>query len=1729
MRRPVRSIRRDGFVLLAVLLALLALFALSAPFLATARNADAASHQGADAAQLRLALDGAERHARYSLERTHPALDETPDFDDATELEVEVDFPEGFVDPHDPRGVAWDVEATDLSGRVDLASAPPQVIAALTGSVTRLSAPLEAAADELPLLQPERFGEGAVVVINGESIQLGGATEDGGRAAETRGIGTDVDDEGNVLSNGPAPRRGHGLGSYVLDERAFAVAVWRTLSIDGSPRRLDVVEEVRAAEEFSLSGGYGDAEMAALRRLSHLTAPAGRDAAWQRPVRVFNPLIAGETYLVAVRQGRWFGVGTTVKIESRSGPELRVVIARENDGRIRLDRAVDLSHEAPGTWISALVRRPVNVNSAPEPVLLALVENLKLRGQNHRITAREATALAAEIVRLRPFTGFQDFVERLVLPAGGIDSDEEVEPGTGDVAAPVLDDPRDAVALYTNALNANDARLEFSTMPVAFTSSGSFEFELRAAVNGDTGLERTSGERGRIVRVAPEGGEILRVFTRQEDFDRALRLGRRAPYWLTGPASTGRYDGGVTPPSRVVPHIGTVRGQRFLPGIDEPILDADGNPLPTERVFADSVSGAGRATSAGSGGVSDFGFVSLDPIRVLPTGRTQGRILHFDQESRSLDGRYLPDAAVVRDPSDGVARWASGTGLALPVGLSMWVRPESPGDGTLLSVGGASARNDRVVLGMSGEDLVLEVFDGMGDHPMTPFQEITRVRFPLAGDANAPGLPAGIWSHVDLDVRGTRPDQVDLIVNGSRVGVQREGMTRLSANLSAGATGIPVESTEGFPDVCVLRIGSELIEAVRTGDNGFQAIHADSGENAGFGGRLARVRFDTEGSPTASPTTLASALTTGAYPAGTTVSLYGYSMPLAEGVPAGGAVLTAPIGEFRVARVAPMPSDNSLSPINFTLGENLIPLGRGWLGTQTGVLPLAPADLNGTLEDTLAAFNPGGGYAVLSGPGDLRFQGSTLGELTGTFVGGPEIVRYSGVTPTGLQVVERGIALAGGLTPPGQDLAQGKSFVFDWQINFEQASAPSAPGNDILGAATFCYPISIPAPGIGEFDFAVPLNGNSAFAQVTRLDDPELTEWVRYDTIDVPASQLVRSDPGVITAVSVALHSGISGQETFAPAFQPGGGGGAPGIPGGGGGLPGLPGGKTSSLMRTRGLPRAGLASAAAPLPDWDARRGVDLLEDLPLTRTVASILHFRGVLGTQGQAHPAGVQVLPVFGIRTNDFTVDVGRPGRFDPVFITEGDATSVGFPAMVHRAHYPANERVQHSWSSVPDGTLLATPGQPVVVPQLGIPFRGYVALETSLPAPTGLGTGVQQPPSGQGIAVLDERLLARMTKFPSGELPRAVTGAVLGASAGGAFDYGVPDATIDEVVFGGAIAFRGVGGPAGAITATEGAPMLVGESFDPSSLSFRVQQASLRTPSGNVSSLTPVVSALSASGGLLRIGEEILCYSGYDPLEGEITVAQGGRGMLGTRPQPHIISEPVHWMEDWRATTLAAPVGPDDATLTLTSLVDFPREGTVLIGGELIHYTQIFGGALAMPRTSAEPGAMDDEGFGAFRGRYGTTPQSHAAGAPVILFPARYHDRYAPRFDAPELAYFGLEVEDPGSFFTGVTWRAIESSIGGPEVIVLQRLGDAPWDGDPEEDPRLMLMQDGALEGGRWPIDLGGDRIQWRVFARYPPGAFDPISGLAHGWKETPRFEELAVTYRAQSAVLRSVKR
>ena len=164
-------------------------------------------------------------------------------------------------------------------------------------------------------------------------------------------------------------------------------------------------------------------------------------------------------------------------------------------------------------------------------------------------------------------------------------------------------------------------------------------------------------------------------------------------------------------------------------------------------------------------------------------------------------------------------------------------------------------------------------------------------------------------------------------------------------------------------------------------------------------------------------------------------------------------------------------------------------------------------------------------------------------------------------------------------------------------------------------------------------------------------------------------------------------------------------------------------------------------------------------------------------------------------------------------------------------------------------------------------------------------------------------------------------------------------------------------------------------------------------------------------------------------------------------------------------------------------------------------------------------------MDRQGRGLFRGRFGTVPAAHTAGTPVIVFPFRYWDRWTERADAPELFYFGFSGGQPDAFWKRAFWDVDDAPVAGARLGVLTRTRpDIPWDADPELEDGLSVDFAGRLDAGGNAIGVQSSRVDWRAFVRYEPGAFDPLLGLSHGWKTTPRLTLFGAEMIGPSAIL-----
>ncbi|WP_145068637.1 hypothetical protein [Engelhardtia mirabilis] len=1745
---------------MTVLLVLVSLLVLCTPFLWTASNTDRTSARLLSETQTRIALDTAARHARHALGRSHPALDSTRFSDGPEELNPDDRDVAELLDAADRNGVMWGHEVTDLSGLVDLNSASPLLLANLLGQAGYLTQPIDAGKQEFDLAGGRGLRSSGLLRIGGELVNY--TSREGSKlGGMTRGLFGTAEPCGFWLASG------HGAGAVVTGYDGWGLAQWRMSRGMQDARGLtvgDIARELPAFIPAALAESdpsLGQPDLQAVledRVLSDLTATLGRTTTlhggvaagdrWQYPVRLLNDLNAGTDCRLLLSDGRWVNPGTTVMIRQGGTSELGLVRGAGGGAAVLTETVVN-SYDAGEAEVLVLARRPVNINSASPEVLSALFENLKLVGVNQRISRAEAEELAVRVMTQRPFVGFEDFLQRIVLPAAGIASWDEVKPLSTAVGEeqkqaalerflarleerdPPFLSQDDARALYTNAVCATDVSLEFSTAPFSFSSRDTYDIELRASVNAPSGVQRLAGRRRQIEWVAPQT-DLLRLWTAQEDFDESLRLGRAAPGWGTGPITTTLHDTGYgsTPPPRS--RVQFMTGELDL---------GDDQAVPFARSLFPSR--------------DESGFAKPWHVRLDEEGPRAGAVTHFDLDETALEGHDTSEEPWQRSAS---ALGLFDAGLLAPFTLSFWAKPTGTTAGRLLDVAGDDPNGDRVTLFVEEEsnELVLRVLDGPGDHPATAFPEYTEARLEL-GDSGA--LPADTWSHVEATVSGTRPDQLLLRVDGFSK-ARTPGMTRLTSALGTDASLIQVESTEGFPPFGPIRIGDEVIEATVLDDDTLQVAFTDSGELAGFGGRLAREIAP----PTATGTYDNEGLFKDtSYPAGTPVHVYGYSLPIDSNVPAGGLRLRGDLGAFAAGRVVGL--EGTSNPLGDLLSAEIeltlpgggfvtgaLQFGRGWDSADNDVtgLRLAPVDAGQSTGDVMSAFSPDGGYAAVmqriwvTNFVDEAIEDPEFLELIDTMtpVGGLEIVRYSGVDGDVLTIPQGGFGVDSSelarLGDQAVDLlgkiGGPKAFIVDWELVLGAQGFPSVGFDSVSNRhnrsiewQTIVAPISIGVTGTAQ-SLLPPQPFQSEFVQITETGvDSGKSEWVRYDEIKTSGSgiDLVRSAPlGLLELFSAALNQITFIEERLVGSLQ--GGVGGPFVP--------EPAPLEPLAATVPAVPEPAIiepAPSAAQIssgvfwaPEHGGSEAVEIADDLVYTRAVRTGFQHRGVLGTYSFEHSADVDVLPVFRVfdrRTVAGEVDElqhiqpswGWPGAGDPVFLVDEDVEDIGSPGTIHRAVRPAGY-LRYAWEDGPN--LTVTADTPLLRSDEGF-LSGpcYVAMREPL--------GVFGAPSADfgpngnpaNADRVDPRRISRLVKFPSGEMPRLATQVALGGDVAQSED---PVAMLVDEVF-----RRRTEVQAG--QSLRGAAYILSAGLDDGDDAMLLSVSRLRAVRGHVpgTGLFGSGSGFDTDAGLMRIGSEIVAYTDMTEEGSLLLSVEGlGRGLLGTEAQAHVPGEPVHFLDHISVSKLTSSMSADDADIFVSDNSDMPREGTVLIGEELLHHTNKIDG-LGMPARSTEPGAQDGKGAGLFRGRFGTEPDAHPEGAPVIHFQTRYWDRYPDDSDAPELQFLGLDLPQPDAWVRSVLVEQTEPSFGGVRTGLMIRTDPTvAWDADPEKTPGLKRYWLDQLAGRPAPVRAQASRVELRLFHQFEQGAFDPLSG-SQGWKDVPVIEQVAIDYIAPGRV------
>jgi hypothetical protein len=1055
-------------------------------------------------------------------------------------------------------------------------------------------------------------------------------------------------------------------------------------------------------------------------------------------------------------------------------------------------------------------------------------------------------------------------------------------------------------------------------------------------------------------------------------------------------------------------------------------------------------------------------------------------------------GRHDKIAFPFADGSSFVGRWAT----------SFWVEPQSLEGTTLFDHGvGDPDRNRLAVHGRDG-NLVFEVIDEAGIDP-DPSQSPAGVErtaaqwtLPLA----ELGLPADTPLHLSVSAYGNRADDLSVAIDGLVRG-KPKFRTYLTASIpvfdpnlgnnSDNPPGQPgseryldlqVESTEGFPQVGTLRIGTELFEYTGINGNSFQCQWKDSmgGRGVRMIGREFRpdIPVDGNGEPTidiSDPKLQGVSLDVyPEHPAGSQVELYGYSTLLSDDSPmmVGSTQLAGSLGGWAVARgFIDNPRQIVITP---PTGSPLL-IGTGLDINWTGDLKLAdplqtgtqqpPKDAQANITD---AFPATGGYALLL-QRRLNWEGSNQpnGLTSTTQVSGIEVIRYTSRQGNKLTGVQRAQKLPGDDRGIQGALYDGtaRNFVADYNDGWYFPANPQTKLDEYPTLILWVIPISVAVQSANVL-WDPQTSGFSEWVQIyPKGGDASDTEWVRYDAI-AQGVHLVRANRPAWDALFYALTNT-----------------------------------RTVDTMRVGPL-GATQGPSDPTAPPWGTVQATSgsigyvprLEADFPQIHAARRALAFRGDPFTRTSSHGhSGSTVMQCQRLQLNwgNFGSFTGRVGRHDRIALVQGSTASGSArpPIEWHTVNWSA--RQYRAGALLPPGPENFGPW----------PFQLVAFTDGVQGAFIGPATGTWPA---------EPRQYDRVVKFPSGELPAAFCENV--AIGSGVGNVQPVTGFVDEIE----------------VTTHPLADLLVETAFNASANTFHVLPGTTYNAAATDWRQAGLADTYPEAGGLLQIDGEVLAYQ--TRADGTFTVATNGRGLLHTEAKDHDRGARVHLLTHRPMAILAGNVGPRAESLPVQAQGGLPTTyGTLLLGREVLHYTWVRAPSgqttLEMPRWYP-PGEdpTSTQGRGLFRGRFGTAPQGGVTGEAVIGFPFRYWDRFAEQSDDPELAYAQLTTTSAPAFFRTLHWRE-ETRDPRVDIICLVRAdGRAPWSADPATTPDLWRFEQAADSDIVHRIATQASRLEVRFETVYKPGVLDLVTFRQHGWKTSARVEDVRLDYEGQRRIV-----
>ncbi len=1698
-----------GVALLAVLFALMLLALLALPFaVSMSVGAEAASRE-----LQQTAVEQASASVRDLLladaALSDPTFDATPSFDGRDEWPDHVELPQAFEALQEEGRVLLGGEVWDQQRFFALDGVSPLVLSNLLGTTTRLREDLLPDATAMLVEDAERLPDAGFVWVAGELVHYG--SKDSSSLLElTRGV---LQDQGFATGKEPVS-----ASALVLDHRCVLAAAWPfTHRGHGATRRpfssTGELAEIEAAE----MGVFTADELDTLRANLSVDTLAETAATWGRPERVFDDLQGGLSRSLRVRSALHVGAGSTIRITNlRTGTiEHALVMATESERStqdlvfpvFRLDLLVPVAQDFPAidTVVEPLIPAPVNLNTAPVEVLTALFGEVRRAAsvRVHDSDGRQRTApppafsrsmarsLAEEIVTRRsgdarepgmgPFTGWKDLVERVLKP--------RIETASSNTTKLLW------LSLYRNLETGRDSTLEMGTAPICFVSGPWVGYRAAASRSRSIVAPGVAARHERTgTAVAVPGFTLEHVWNTQQLFEESFRLDRRAPFWTTTPINLGALQPGETgndPAPRYFPHLVPV-------------------------AYPDLGLGAPRYAN------SDPADASLQPARATSVAQQwlRGQLARADTFAQSTDPRGHdvkkdgPYQMQNTGPSTGGGNQAAGGGrhdkIAFPfanqdsfVGrfaTSFWVEPQALEGTTLFDHSdGAKDRNRIAVLGREG-NLVFEVIDeaGLDPDPSASPSGVERTAAQWTLPLPELGLPADTPLHLSVSAFGNRADDLSIAVDGMVRGKVKY-RTWLTASLPVfdpnlgnnrddppGQPGseryvdLQVESTEGFPPVGILRIGTELFEYTGINGNSFQCQWKDScgGRGVRMIGREFRpdIPVDSKGEPTVDlndPSLQGVSLDVyPEHPAGAQVELYGYSTLLSDDSPmmVGTTQLAGAVGGFAVARgwlsSNPRPISIATTP-PFQLG---VGIDDTWTGDLELVDPVPTGKTNPTAASAqiVDAFSTTGGFALLVQAPHNWPSNFGVGVTQSTNTGGVELVHYTSRQGNKLSGIQRAQTLPGNDNDiPRYFYEPGKAQRFvtnftDWPYD---PTDPQTLWDDIPVEILWVVPVSLAVQSSNTlWDPAV--TGLSEWVQLyPKGGDASDTEWVRYDVL--VSNQIARGNRSAWSQLAFVLTRSTARDQIQVGPLGP----------------QNTPGGSKT--------PPWGTVQSTSGHIGYVPK----LESDFPQVQAARRALGFRGDPFTRTTSHAHSSSVVMQcqrLQLTPGNYGAFTGRVGRHDRIALVQGSTASGSArpPVEWHTTNWSVRQFVAEA--------LLQNPPSEHLGPW---PFQ-LVAFTDGV-------QGAYLGPAS-GTVPVEPRRYDRVVKFPSGELPAAYCENVTVGSGVG--NLQPITGFVDEVE----------------VTSHPLADLIVVTAFNASANTFEVLPGTTYNAANTDWTQAGLADAYPSTGGLVQIDGEVLAYQSR--VDGTFTVAVNGRGLLHTDPKDHDRGARVHFLTHRPVAILAGNVGPRDDSLSVQALGALPgQSGTVLLGRELLHYCWVRSPSgqtvLQMPRwypPGEDPTSTQKQGL--FRGRFGTTPQPGSSGEALIGFPIRYWDRQVDFSDDPELAYAQLTTTSAPQFFRTLRWRE-ETRDARVDVICLVRAdGRVPWSSDPATTPDLWRFEQATGADIEHRIATQASRLEVRFETVYKPGVLDLVTFRAHGWKTSARVEDVRIDYEGERRII-----